>query len=349
MGWRPWHAPDEEDDPPAMSPGDAVQGPGRHSASPPPAGLAIAIHLADGDWLNAVAAPPPPPPFPAWRVLVSLLALAGGVVLGVVLVVRRITAPLGALALAAERLGRGETVPPLRDAGPEEVRRTTRAFNRMQARLRRFVDDRTRMLAAISHDLRTPITTLRLRAELLEDEEQRPKILETLDEMQRMAEATLAFAHEDASSEETRAVDIASLVESLALDLQDLGREVALAPAGRIVLACRPLALKRAIRNLIENACIYGERARVAVALADNDVLIAIEDDGPGIVEAEMERVFQPFVRLEPSRSRETGGIGLGLAIARNIARAHGGDVTLANRPAGGLVATLRLPTHEPG
>jgi signal transduction histidine kinase len=348
--WRPWrHHEDErrpvhaagferrgEDD-------DERGGP----RAPPPEGLVIAIRLADGRWLNAATVLPIAPPGPAWPALASMLVLAGAVVLGVALVVRRITSPLRELAQGAERLGRGETVPPLAEAGPEEVRRTTRAFNRMQARLRRFVDDRTRMLAAISHDLRTPITTLRLRAELLDDEEQRLKILATLDEMQRMAEATLAFAREEASSEETRVVDLAALIESLAEDLVDLGRDVTVAVPGRTPYPCRPHALKRAIRNLVENACVYGARARVALTASGSDLAVTVDDDGPGIPEADMERVFAPFVRLEPSRNPETGGIGLGLAIARTIARAHGGDVELLNRPEGGLRATLRLPGQE--
>jgi signal transduction histidine kinase len=272
--------------------------------------------------------------------------MTAGVIAGVVLVVRRLTAPLRELALAADRLGRGESVPSIADAGPEEVRRTTRAFNRMQERLKRFVDDRTRMLAAISHDLRTPITTLRLRAEFVEDDETRSKMIETLDELQRMVEATLTFVREEASSEETRTVDLAALAESVVDDLADLGRDASMGAAERQPYACRPVALKRALRNLVENAIAYGRRARVALTRTADELVITVDDDGPGIASDEIERVFAPFVRLEPSRNQETGGIGLGLAIARNIARAHGGDISLVNRTEGGLRASLRLPVQ---
>jgi signal transduction histidine kinase len=203
------------------------------------------------------------------------------------------------------------------------------------------------MLAAISHDLRTPITTLRLRAEFVDDEEARAKILETLDEMQRMIEATLAFAREEAAAEDTRTVDLAALVESLVADLVDLGHEVAFSGPERLAYACRPIGLKRAVRNLIENAIAYGERARVKLEPGALAVRIVIDDDGPGIPEADFERVFAPFVRLEESRSRETGGIGLGMAIARSIVRGHGGDIELANREEGGLKVVISLPKAE--
>jgi signal transduction histidine kinase len=218
----------------------------------------------------------------------------------------------------------------------------------MRGRLQRFVQDRTRMLAAISHDLRTPITTLRLRAEFVEDEETRAKILETLDEMQRITEATLAFAREEAAAEDTRTVDLAALVDSVCADLADLGQDVAFGGPERAPYTCRPVSLKRAVRNLIENAVTYGERARVTLEQAADSFRIVVEDDGPGIPEAEFERVFAPFVRLEESRSPETGGIGLGMAIARSIVRGHGGDITLANRQDGGLRAVIHLPRADP-
>jgi signal transduction histidine kinase len=346
MLWRPWR--ERDDDEPARPSGwlgARDDEDGRRRAVPPIHDrLAISVELADGHWLNARGVVPEPPGWPARSAIAIILLMTAGVIAGVILVVRRLTAPLRELATAADRLGRGETVPPIADAGPEEVRRTTRAFNRMQERLKRFVDDRTRMLAAISHDLRTPITTLRLRAEFIDDEETRTKMIETLDELQRMAEATLAFVREEASSEDTRTVDLAALAESVVDDMADVGREASMSPAPRLPYACRPIALKRALRNLVENAIGYGKRARVALARGPEDILLTVEDDGPGIPADEVERVFAPFVRLEPSRNSETGGIGLGLAIARNIARAHGGDITLANRAEGGLRATLRLP-----
>jgi signal transduction histidine kinase len=309
--------------------------------------LLISARLDDGRWLNAglrVRTPPPPWTLPA---LLSLGLTAAALCAIVVLMVRRITQPLARLATAAERVGRGETIGPIVEEGPLDVRQTTGAFNRMRERLQRFVQDRTRMLAAISHDLRTPITSLRLRAEFVDDEETRQKILETLDEMQRMTEATLVFAREEAAREETRSVDLAALVESLCLDLADMGMDVAFAGAGKTPHACRPLGLKRAVRNLVENAVRYGQRARVMLSPAPDELEITVDDDGPGIPEADFERVFAPFVRLEESRSRETGGIGLGMAITRSIVRAHGGDITLANREEGGLRVTVRLPRTE--
>ncbi len=320
-------------------------GPGDRPHRPPLGiGTTIAIELPDGLWLNVRTRLPPILFSPALSVLASLGLTALGVVLVVILGVRRITSPLRDLALAADRVGRGERVPPLSPGGPIEVRRTTGAFNRMQDRLERFVDDRTRMLAAISHDLRTPITTLRLRAEFVEDEEERRKILATLDEMQRMTEATLAFAREEASREETRTVDLQALVESVAEDFSDLGGDVETTPGTRLAYPCRALSLKRALRNLVENALAYGGRARLQVERDAQGVLIHVDDSGPGIPEADMERVFAPFVRLEGSRNPETGGIGLGLSIARTVARSHGGDIRLENRAEGGLRATLALP-----
>ncbi len=269
---------------------------------------------------------------------------AVALVLLVVLLVRRTTRPLADLAVAAERLGRGEDVQPVPLDGPLDVRQTTEAFNRMNERLRRFLDDRTRMLAAVSHDLRTPITSLRLRAEFIDDEDLKARMLETLDEMQRMAEATLAFAREDATHEATRDVDMAALVESVCVDLADLGRDVVFAGAGRTPVACRTVAIKRALRNIIENAVSYGVRARVSLDADEDEVRLVVDDDGPGIPEADFERVFEPFARLEDSRNADTGGIGLGLSIARTVAGSHGGDIDLANRADGGLRVTLRLP-----
>jgi signal transduction histidine kinase len=290
-----------------------------------------------------------PTPSPRWALpsLLSMGVMAAALSLIVIVMVRRITRPMARLAVAAEGLGRGETVPPLAERGPLDVRKTTRAFNQMNDRLQRFVRDRTRMLAAISHDLRTPITSLRLRAEFIEDEETRAKILETLDEMQRMTEATLAFAREEAAREDTRTVGMGALIESLCDDIAEMGLDVGFAGAERTPYPCRPLSQKRAIRKLVENAVAYGRRARVALTATGGAFQIAIDDDGPGIPEADFERVFAPFVRLEESRSQDTGGIGLGMAIARSIVRGHGGDITLANRSGGGLRAVIHLPRAD--
>ena len=215
----------------------------------------------------------------------------------------------------------------------------------MQTRLHRFVEDRTQMLAAISHDLRTPLTRLRLRAEFVEDPEQQRKMLADLEEMEAMIASTLAFARDDARKEPRVPIDLAALLQSLVDDLGDAGNTVEYSGPEHKTIACRPVALRRAIGNLIDNALKYGGCARVALldGREDGHVAIRIDDDGPGIPEGEQEKVFAPFYRLERSRSRDTGGTGLGLSVARTIARAHGGDVTLRNRPDGGLSALLLL------
>ncbi|MDH3661636.1 MAG: ATP-binding protein [Alphaproteobacteria bacterium] len=313
----------------------------RHGHAP---NVLVSMQLTGGAWLNLESRLLPPTfqwklPALTW---LGLMGVALSTV--VILMVRRITRPMAALASAAERAGRGEAIEPLPEVGPVDVRQTTHAFNRMHDRLQRFVKDRTQMLAAMSHDLRTPITTLRLRAEFIDDEEIKGKILETLEEMQRMTEATLAFVREEAAAEPTRKVDLAALIESVATDLADLGHDVSCHQGDRRIYACRPAGLKRALRNLLENAIRYGQKADVGLEENDDHLVIIIDDEGPGIPEDQIERLFQPFVRLDESRSEETGGIGLGLAIARSIIRSHGGDIHLGNREGGGLRATVTLP-----
>lgn len=306
-------------------------------------GLGLAVQIREGFWLQTVYAKPDlitqsPSGYSVSFGITALLLL-----LAAVMAARRVGRPLQRLTDSAERLGRGEEVELLPESGAEDIRRTTEAFNRMQSRIRRFVEDRTRMMAAISHDLRTPITSLRLRAEFIEDAEMREKIIATLDEMQAMTEAALTFAREEATAEPTRTTDLDALIESLCADLAEMGWDVTCADGERVPWRGRPDGLRRALRNVIENAVRYGERARVSLVRSEEWLEIVVEDDGPGILEADFERVFAPFVRLENSRNRATGGVGLGLSIARSIARSHGGDVVLANR-GGGLRVTIRLP-----
>jgi signal transduction histidine kinase len=312
--------------------------------------IEFSVPLADGLWLNVLTSHRPPPPGAFYTLALQMGLMALAIIAIVAFTIRQISRPLRQLADAADRLGRGEDVPPVPEAGPRELRSTISAFNSMQDRLSRFVADRTRMLAAISHDLRTPITSLRLRAEFIDDDENREKIIATLEEMAAMTEATLAFARDEAVSEQREAVDLMAVLESLAGDQADMGHDVRLieavaAPdAAPVTLACRPLAFKRALRNLIENAVRYGGAARISLETGPREVIIRVEDDGPGIPEERMGDVFEPFVRLESSRSGDTGGIGLGLAIARSLIHAHGGTITLTNRPEGGLTATVTLP-----
>lgn len=308
-----------------------------------PRWLTLSIHLADGTWLNAFADRPPVPPL-GHAFLASFLISATAVAAVGALGIRWASGPMRKLASAADRLGRGESFEPLPETGPQETRQANVAFNRMRERLERYIRDRTAMLAAIAHDLRTPITSLRLRAEFIEDEDIKARILETLAEMQAMAEAVIAFARGDAESEQTRATSVTALAESIVEDIAASGRDAAFLESPAITLKVRPHALKRGLTNLIDNATFYGIRARVKVEGDPNEVRFIIDDDGPGIPDADLERVFEPFVRLEGSRSRDTGGAGLGLAIARSIFRAHGGDVRLENRPEGGLRAIASLP-----
>ncbi len=306
--------------------------------------VTIAIPLGEGRWLNASSTFRTPAIGWSWPWLASLAASAAATLAVVALLVRRITGPIRALATAAEKVGRGEAIEAVAARGPAEIRTTVEAFNAMQERLSRFVRDRTRMVAAISHDLRTPITSLRLRAEFIEDDELKRDIVRTLDEMQALANATLAFARDEGGGEETRSIDLAALVEGIVEDHVGLGHDVAYTGPERLVWRCRPVSLKRAIANLVENAVRYAGSAQVRVAQADGEAMITVEDKGPGIPPERLEDVFEPFVRLETSRSRETGGVGLGLAIARSIVRAHGGELTVANRSGGGLTANVSLP-----
>lgn len=264
-----------------------------------------------------------------------------------VLAARRIVRPMRSLAAAASRFGLGETVDDLPEEGPVETRETVRAFNLMRGRLDRYLRERTAMLAAVSHDLRTPITSLRLHAEFVESQKTKMKIYAALDEMQRMIEDTLAFIREDMQREETRKVDLNALIDSVAADLSELGHDIEVIESNRVLVACRPVALRRALRNLMENAATYGSRGTVRTEKDDTAIRVFIEDEGQGIPEADLERVFDPFVRLETSRNRDTGGSGLGLAIARSIVRGHGGGVLLGNRAKGGLRATVVLPIAE--
>lgn len=307
-------------------------------------GLAVSLRINNGRWLNAATRVPPPDMAIAVSSVIAMGAAGLILILIAVLMVRRVTRPMARLADAAERLGRGESVAALPEDGPSDIKGTTRAFNAMSERLERFVSDRSRMLAAITHDLRTPITSLRLRAEMLEDEEARGRMLETLEEMQELTEAALDYAREDAVREDTRNVDISALIDSLCDDLDNLGQDVTFDEAERLVVRCRPQALRRAIRNVVENAIRYGNRAILSLSEDALRVSVHVDDFGPGIPESEREKIFEPFVRLEASRSKETGGIGLGLAIARSVLRGHGGDIEIEDRDEGGARFTLWLP-----
>ena len=281
------------------------------------------------------------------RLGLSLLVLLGAVIVLSLIAVRWVTGPLSALAAAAEKLGRDIDRPPLAESGPLEVRRAASAFNLMQQRLSRFLADRTRVLTAMSHDLKTPLTRLRLRMETVNDPALRAKIERDLNEMQSMVTQTLDYMRDSSRSEVAQQVDLMALLETLQIDFRDTGHEVEIRGAVAQPYLGRPLALRRCLTNLMENAIRYGGHAMIEIEDAPRQVVVRIIDDGPGIPEQELERAFEPFYRGERSRSRETGGTGLGLGIARNIARAHGGELVLKNRSAGGLEAILTLPRQD--
>ena len=311
--------------------------------------LVVGLRLPDAAWLTVRAELPPPSFWHATNFLLSFALMTAAAALLTLWAVRRLTAPVRTLAAAAEALGRDVNAPPLPEAGPTEVATAAAAFNTMAARIRRFVQDRTVMLTAIGHDLRTPITRLKLRAEFMEDEEQRRKMLADLDEMEAMVAATLAFGRDAAAEEPASALDLAELCRTLLDEAGDAQPEIAgeLAYAGppHLTVRARPLALKRALGNLVSNAVTYGGGAHIHMSPPRDKILtLEITDHGPGLPPAELERVFEPFRRLEASRNRETGGMGLGLPIARNILRAHGGDVVLVNPPKGGAKAIVTLP-----
>lgn len=303
----------------------------------------VSLQLMDGTWLNFSFASVRSLPFSSWS---HLLALAAGIVavmaLGIA-AMRLITRPIESLTTAAEELGRGARPSDVPEAGLDEVRRAARAFNRMQRRIRRMIEDRTQMIAAISHDLRTPITRLRLRAEFVEDQEEQQKMLADLDQMEAIIRSTLAFAREDSDNEPTTSVDLRALLQAVA-ECHPPARLTAGEPC---TLRARPVALRRCFDNLVENAIRYGSSAEIALHDRGDAVEITVDDTGPGIPEDRLKDVFRPFVRLEESRNRESGGAGLGLAIARSVVLAHGGTIVLANRCEGGLRVLVRLPKSD--
>ncbi|MBR0672463.1 HAMP domain-containing protein [Roseomonas soli] len=309
--------------------------------------LVGALQLPDGSWLNFAAALFRPMVAEHGAFLpttLSTTAMAAGILILGFLVVRLIGRPLRALSIAADRIGRPGESAPVSEDGPREVRQAAQAFNRMQARIDRLIADRTQALAAVSHDLRTPIARLRLRAGFIEDSETQRQIDLDLDEMEGMIASTLAYLRGEAEQEQLRVADLAAILETLCDDAADAGHRASYEGPSQARLACRPIAMKRALANLIDNALKYGGVARVTLRDSGTMVEISIEDDGPGIPDQEMEAAFEPFRRLDPARNPESGGSGLGLTIARQVAERHGGTVSLGNRPGGGLVATLTIP-----
>lgn len=311
---------------------------------PPGPILRTQVQLRDGRWARFDSELPASSTTLPWRLALTLAVLLVAVLVLSYVAVRWVTRPLHVLANAAEALGRDIHRPPLAEEGPLEIRQAARAFNTMQGRLVRFIEDRTRIFAAMSHDLKTPITRMRLRADLLDDDELRHRFESDLKEMEAMVTHTLEFMRGMGGQEARQDVDVMALLESLQSDNEAMGRRVTIEGQAGAPYPARVSLLKRCLGNLVDNAVLYGERATVQVEDSPRCLTLRILDEGPGIPLPELEKVFEPFYRLEQSRSRETGGTGLGLAIARNIAHMHGGDIVLRNRPGKGLEAILTLP-----
>jgi signal transduction histidine kinase len=261
--------------------------------------------------------------------------------------VRLALRPLQRMSAAAEAFGRDIRQPPLETSGPSEVRQAAQAFNAMQERVRSFMAERTQILAAVTHDLKTPMTRMRLRLENCNDEALREKLAGDLSAMQTLVSEGLDLARSLDSSEPDARIDLGALLSSIADDAADAGQPVTFSPpdtGGTLLATCRPNGLRRAIENLVDNALKYGQHAEISLVRSPHRASIHIRDHGPGIPEDQLEAVLRPFVRLETSRSRDSGGTGLGLAIANNLLSAQGASLKLANLPAGGLDACIELP-----
>jgi signal transduction histidine kinase len=322
--------------------------PRRQRAEQRPGCEALLVTLHDGARLRlTVSAPRQPSLAPRIDIptygtlfLLSIAVLAA-------VVARMSMAPLKRLAKAATALGHDIERPPLPETGAVEIRQAAAAFNAMQARIRTHIKQRAHILAAITHDLQTPLTRLRLRLEKVEDEELKNKLISDLSAMQGMVREGLDLARSLDSAEPMQLLDLDSLIDSVCTDATDAGQTVTASGKTNASLMARPLALRRCLTNLIDNAVKYGGYARVTSTREGNGVTIRIKDGGPGIPQREMEKVFEPFYRIEDSRSRDTGGTGLGLTIASNIAEQHGGSISLHNAPEGGLEVTLHLPVKQ--
>lgn len=302
--------------------------------------FASAARLADGRW--AIVDAPVSWPGPGTFLLLWLAANLLVLVPLAWLFTRRLVAPIRAFAETAERAGRGDRGAVFAASGPSEIRKAAGALSEMQRRIGTAVEERTKLIAAIAHDLRTPLTRLRFRAELVEPG-QRDRIVRDIERMDAMIGGVLAFARGEERIERRR-LDLAALVQSVVDDLSETGADVATVEAVPVEVEADSLALRRLVGNLLDNAVKYGGSARCRVLREGGAALLRVEDEGPGIASDPLERLFTPFERGDPARDPATGGVGLGLALARGIARAHGGEVWLTRRPAGGICAHVRLP-----
>ncbi|MBY0544870.1 MAG: two-component sensor histidine kinase [Gammaproteobacteria bacterium] len=308
--------------------------------------IQLSFYLSNSKWLNILAKIEPQSSLLALLLLGMEVALTLTILVSL-LSINRYTKPLKNFIEAADKLGVDVRTKPLPIDGPAAIRAMADAMNRMQQRITDLLTARTQMLAAISHDLRTPITRLKLRAQYVDEPKLQEKIIGDLDQMEAMLAETLAFAREEGRKEERVLLDLASLVDSVCEDFASVGHTIEyLGVFERCTYYGGPVGLKRVLNNILENAIKYAGNARVKLEIVKDEYLISVEDDGPGIPKSQLTQVFLPFYRGEHSRSRQTGGMGLGLAVAKDIIRAHGGNIELTSRETGGLMVLIRLPVQ---
>lgn len=308
------------------------------------ASLLIAIEQPGRGWLTTTAPWEGNPRRLFWLLAGQTLILYIIILLPVLWATRRISRPLHALAAAARRFTPGTASEPVAEAGPSDVRAVITAYNLLGRRVTAMLDEKDQMLGAIGHDLRTPLAALRVRIESVEDDEDRARMADTIDEMNKTLDDILSLARLGRPSEPPTETDLSALIDAVVADFHDLGHAVNYEDGERLILRVRPALMRRAVRNLIENAVKYGGGAQVALKQEEAEVRIEVADRGPGIPADQIAAVFDPFTRLDASRNRSTGGVGLGLTLARAIVREAGGDISLANRDGGGLCATISLP-----
>jgi signal transduction histidine kinase len=330
-----------------------VFGPGRHEAVPPwldhersqsGAPYALAVRLNDGSWLVFAV------PVRYWGIsraahwLVRLTFVALSISIVTAFATQQFLRPVKRIVAAVRQFGLDPRAPPIVETGPRELRQVIATFNGMQAQIQKFVAYRTMMLAAISHDLRTPLTRMRLRGEFIDDPEQQARLFRDVDEMQAMVDGALVFFRDDAVAEATTTFDLSHVLLTIANDCADQKIEVSYTGPTHAVYQGRPFALKRAFTNLVENAIKYATAPQIELSCAGTAYVVIVRDRGPGIPDASLQNVFRPYYRLDRSRNRATGGVGLGLTVAQAIVHAHGGEIVLSNRSGGGVEARVTLP-----
>ena len=331
----------------------AILRPGRAGSLPPGivndrsrpiAPYMLAVQLHDGSWLvfSVMKRTWGLPWADRWAIWLGLLAVSITIV--TVFAARQFSRPIEQLAAAVRQFALNPRAPPISETGPRELQQVIKTFNAMQAQIQKFVAYRTMMLAAMSHDLRTPLTRMRLRGEFIEDQEQQARLFRDVDEMQNMVDEALAFFRDDATAEETTSFDLPHVLLTIANDYADQDVNIGYSGPAHAVYRGRPLTLKRAFTNLIDNAAKYGEAPEIELTCEEAALVVAIRDGGPGIPADALDDVFRPYYRVDKSRNRTTGGVGLGLTVAQAIVQGHGGEITLKNRPQGGLEALIVLP-----